>query len=122
MAKKIDYKSVPEFDKELKNLLKRFSTLNDDIEVLKKNAIELFFCQKIDIGSFVRINRLKIQMPIFKVKKFASRSLKGKGVRSGVRIVFAFNEEDNIIIFLEIYYKEKDNTDCDIKRIYKYFD
>jgi len=121
MAKKIDYKSVSEFDKELKKLLKRFSTLNDDIEVFKRNAVELYFCHNTDNGSCVRINRLKIQTAVYKAKKFASRSLKGKGVRSGIRIVFAFEEEENKITFLEIYYKEKDDTDCNLKRIYKYF-
>lgn len=121
MAKRIDYKRVTEFDKELKKLLKRFSTLDDDIEVFKKNAIELLFCQNIDNGSCIRINRPRIQTPVFKAKKFASRSLKGKGVRSGIRIVFAFEEIENAITFLEIYYKEKDDTDCNLKRICKYF-
>lgn len=121
MAKNLNYISVPEFDRELKKLLKRFLTLNDDIEVFKKNAVELLFCQNLDIGSCVRINRLKTQTPIYKAKKFASRSLKGKGVRSGIRIVFAFEAEEKQITFLEIYYKEKDDTDCDLGRIYKYF-
>lgn len=121
MAKKIRYKIIPEFDKELKKLLRRFPTLKDDIEVFKKNAIELFFCRDIDNGSCVRINRLKIQTPIFKAKKFASKSLKGKGVRSGIRVIFAFEEIENRVTFLEIYYKEKDDTDCDLDRISRYF-
>jgi len=35
---------------------------------------------------------------------FSCKSLKGKGVRSGIRIIYAYYEEEDIIEFIEIYY------------------
>ena len=49
---------------------------------------------------------------IYKVTKFACKSIKGKGVRSGIRIIYAYYEKENIIEFIEIYHKsDKPNED-----------
>ncbi|MFH2108346.1 MAG: hypothetical protein ABII93_06735 [Chrysiogenia bacterium] len=50
--------------------------------------------------------------PVFKAKKFACRSLKGKGVMSGIRIIYAIYPESDRIELVEIYYKGiKENED-----------
>jgi hypothetical protein len=55
------------------------------------------------------------------VKKFACKSLKGKGVQSGIRIIYSYFEKDDRIEFVEIYYKgDKENDDRErIKRLYQ---
>ena len=47
--------------------------------------------------------------------------MKNKGSRSGIRIVYAYFPEQDKIEFIEIYYKVKDDTDCDRNRILKYY-
>jgi len=38
-------------------------------------------------------------------RKFACRSLKGRGVQSGIRIIYAYFEEKDKIELIEVYYK-----------------
>lgn len=62
-----------------------------------------------------QIQTLGQQCPkIFKAKKFACRSLKGKGAASGIRIIYAYFEDEDCIEFIEIFYKgDKENEDRD---------
>jgi hypothetical protein len=64
---------------------------------------------------------LLIESPkIYKAKKFACRSLKGKGVQSGIRVIYAYFEEKDKIELIEIYYKgDKENEDRE--RILRYY-
>lgn len=64
---------------------------------------------------------LKIESPkIYKAKKFACRSLKGRGVQSGIRVIYAYFEEQDRIELIEIYYKgDKENEDRE--RILKHY-
>ncbi len=102
----ITYKNTSGFDKDLKRLLKKFRTLEDDIEVVKQNAIELFHLNKIDNNSIEPIqNFCSDNLKICKVKKFACKALKGRGVQSGIRIIYAYQVLNNKIDFIEIYFK-----------------
>lgn len=57
---------------------------------------------------------------IYKAKKFTCKSLKGKGAASGIRIIYGHYEKEDIIEFIEIYYKgDKENEDRE--RILKYY-
>ncbi len=64
----------------------------------------------IDNRGIFPISNLGIEYPkIYKAKKFACKSLKGKGAASGMRIIYAYYEKENKIELIEIYYKgEKD--------------
>jgi hypothetical protein len=42
--------------------------------------------------------------PIYKAKKFACRALKGKGVQSGIRVIYAYFKDDDKIELVEIYF------------------
>ncbi len=112
---------LPEFEKDMKKLLKRFKTLEDDLEIFIKNELNLYHKLKIDNRGIFQIPGLQIENPkIYKAKKFACRSLKGKGVQSGIRVVYAYFEENDKIELVEIYYKgdrEGENRD----RILKYY-
>ncbi len=85
---KIDYFETEEFAKDFRKLAKKFKTLADDIETAKKNAIELYHLHKIDNQSIFQIQEFKSdEMEICKLKKFACKALKGKGVQSGIRVI-----------------------------------
>jgi len=42
---------------------------------------------------------------ILKTKKFACKALKGKGAASGIRIICAYYEQEDVIELIEIYFK-----------------
>ncbi|MBU1992644.1 MAG: hypothetical protein ABH856_04475 [Patescibacteria group bacterium] len=116
----MNYEETPEFEKEFKKLSGNYPSLKDDLEVAKTNAIELRHVQGLD-------NRNAFEIPgfcsddvkVLKLKKFACKALKGKGVRSGIRIIYAFHKKENKIVFIEIYYKGKKNNE-DRARIREY--
>ena len=118
----ITYKNTPGFDKDLKKMLKKFRTLEGDIEVVKKNAIELFHLQKIDNNSVELIPSFcNNELKVCKIRKFACKALKGFGVQSGIRIIYTYHVEDNTVDFIEIYLKgESENEDK--SRIKEYLD
>ena len=113
---------LPEFDKDIKKLLKRFRTLEDDLDVFVKAELVLYHKLKKDNKGIFPIPGLGVEKPkIYKAKKFACRSLKGKGVQSGIRVIYGYFEKEDRIDFIEIYYKgDKENEDRDrIMRYYK---
>ena len=111
--KLIDYFETFRFKKDLKKLLKRFRTLKDDLENLKRNQIELLHVYKIDNqGTFEIKGFSNPAFVIYKVKKFGCMSLKGHGCDSGLRLIYAINKIENSIFLLEIYFKgDKENED-----------
>lgn len=117
-----EIKKLPEFEKDFKKLSKkRFRTLPDDLKTFIRTELRLFHKLRIDNKGIVEISDVGIEYPlVYKVLKFACRSLKGKGVKSGIRITYAYYEDKDIIEFIEIYYKgDKGNEDR--KRIKKYY-
>ena len=57
---------------------------------------------------------------MYKATKFACRSLKGKGVSSGIRVIYAHFEKEDRVELLEIYYKgDKENENR--KRILQHY-
>lgn len=108
-----DISHIPEFEKDLKKLSKRFKTLEDDLGNFIKTALNSFHKLKIDFHGIFHISDLGIHSPkIYKAKKFACRALKGKGAQSGIRVIYAYHEKNDKIEFIEIYYKgDKENED-----------
>ena len=111
LFKKITH--VPEFEKDLKKLAKLFASLKEDLQVFIKVAMNAYHKQKIDSNAIFHISDLGIKSPkIYKAKKFACKALKGKGAQSGIRVIYAYYDEDGWIEFIEIYYKsDKENED-----------
>lgn len=98
-----------EFSKDLKNLSKKYRTLNEDLEVVKK-VLEVT-PQERPPFSF-RIDNLGLETCIIKVKKIACKALKGRGVNSGLRLIYAHFEAEQKITFIELYHKnDKENED-----------
>jgi len=102
----INYKTLPEFDKDFKSLLKRFRTLENDFETFKKYTIETFYEQKTPTTAFVPVESFCGENYISnKVRKFACRSLPGRGGQSGIRIIFIWQQETRTVTFVEMYFK-----------------
>ena len=106
---KITFDELSEFEKDLKNLLKKFRTLNDDLEVVKQDLND----EPGESPPFsFRINGLGIETCVIKVKKIACKALKGRGVNSGLRLIYAHFESEQKITFVELYHKnDKENED-----------
>ncbi|PJB19133.1 MAG: hypothetical protein CO117_06055 [Flavobacteriaceae bacterium CG_4_9_14_3_um_filter_33_16] len=113
----IVFEEIAPFKKDFKSLLKKYKTLVDDLETVKK-VLELLPEDRPPFS--YRIDHLGIESCVIKVKKIACKSLKGKGVNSGLRLVYAYFKEEERIVFIEIYHKnDKENEDK--VRILEYF-
>lgn len=113
----IAFEEIEPFKKDFKGLLKKYKTLKDDLEVVQQ-ILEILPDARPPFS--FRIDNLGIESCIIKVKKIACKSLKGKGVNSGLRLVYAYFKEEDKIVFIEMYHKnEKENEDRD--RIFQYF-
>ena len=77
------------------------------------NQLELLHIFEIDNGGTFELKGYEnSNYSIYKVKKITCRSLKGKGNKSGLRLIYAFNQNPFQIFLLEIYYKgDKKNED-----------
>ena len=126
----MEFDELDEFKKDLKKLSKRYKSLNDDLETIRKVL-------KVNPDArppfSYNIDGLGIKNCIIKVKKMACKSLKGKGVNTGLRLIYAHfekrmedvdcveNELDEKIIFIELYHKN-DKANEDKERILKHFE
>ena len=114
-----EFLQVDEFKKDLKKLNKKYKSLNND---LKSN-----FCEVLDLelpnhlpGTF-RIFGLgeEVKVPIYKLKHFRCKSLKGKGSRSGIRVIYAYDNDEDKVTLIEIYHKSNQENE-NRERILKY--
>lgn len=116
-----EIRKLTEFEKDFKRLAKRFKTLDDDIETFINRQLKLTHKLGIDNKGVVHISGLGIEIPkIYKAIKFACKALKGRGGMSGIRIIYAYYEKEDVIEFIEIYFKG-DKKNEDKKRIIKYY-
>ncbi len=99
---------LDEFKKDLKSLLKKYRSLTEDLAVIKQ-ILQVFPNERPRI--FFEINDLKLNAFIIKVKKIACKSLKGRGVNSGLRLVYAYFPEEFKIVFVELYHKNSQENE-----------
>jgi mRNA-degrading endonuclease RelE of RelBE toxin-antitoxin system len=112
----------PEFERDLKHLIKKFRSLPEDLETLVSTSLNLYHKMDIKHDGIERIDRLRIDQPeIYKVVKFACRALKGRGAKSGLRVIYAYDSALDKIEFVEIYFKADQEIEdrARILRIYK---
>ena len=103
------FEELPEYQKDLKQLLKKYRTLKPDMKDLQKT---LEVEPDAEPPFSYRIEGLGIKTCVIKVKKIACRALKGKGVNSGLRLIYAWFEVEQRIVMVELYHKnEKENED-----------
>ena len=103
----MNYDETEEFTRDFKKLLKKFSSLAEDLEVNKQYRIELFHCKGIDSRSIFEVQGVAntVELKFFKVKKFQCKDLKGRGAKSGIRVIYAYFPIEQKIVFIEIYFK-----------------
>jgi hypothetical protein len=105
----MNFDELSEFKKDLKNLLKKYKSLNDDLDTVKQ--VLVIAPDERPPFSF-RIDNLGLKTCVIKVKKIACKALKGRGVNSGLRLICAHFKEEKKITFIELYHKnEKENED-----------
>jgi len=116
----ISYEQTKEFQKDFKKLLKKYRSLEEDLELVKRAAIELFHLQKINnLSVFPIPGFCSEEILVCKIKKFACRALKGRGSKSGIRVIYAFHIKSFRVSFIEIYFKG-DQENEDQERIKQY--
>lgn len=113
MAAFKEFRQLPSFEKGLKKLERKFRTLREDLQSFENSQLKLTHLLGIDNHGVVQITGLSFQDPkIFKAVKFACKSLKGRGSKSGIRIIYAYHEKDKVIEYIEIYFKaDQENED-----------
>lgn len=100
---------LDEYKKDLKSLTKKYRSLPEDLEVVKQVLIVV--PNERPPFSF-EISDLGLSTCVIKVKKIACKSLKGRGVNSGLRLIYAHFPEEDKIVFVELYHKNnKANED-----------
>ncbi len=97
---------LKEFEADIKKLNKKYRSLNDDFKTFLQFALPQYFPDDVDNKTFFRLSGLKFDTPeIYKVKKFACKSLKGTGKNSGIRLIIAYFHQEKRFELVEIYYK-----------------
>lgn len=111
-----------EFSRDMRKLIKRYRTLEEDLNTVIGTALHA--CHKLKVAppamGIFPIPGLRIDRPIYKVTSFACRSLKWKGKRSGIRLIYTYYEKRDEIELIEIYYKGDKEIE-DRKRISKHY-
>ncbi|HNW77067.1 MAG TPA: hypothetical protein PKJ28_09305 [Bacteroidales bacterium] len=103
------FDELTEFQKDLNSLLKKYRTLNDDLDVVR----QVLSIEPYERPPFsFRIDNLGLETCVIKVKKIACKALKGRGVNSGLRLIYAHFKKEEKIVFIELYHKnDKENED-----------
>ena len=112
---KID--ELPEYSHDLKQLLKKFPSLTEDVARACK-VIEAY--PNGIAGVIVRVDRTGLATPIFKVRHFRCKSM-GKGSRSGIRLIYARPRGEDRVVLCELYRHSPGKTDLDLDRLKRHF-
>jgi len=115
---------LSEFEGDLKHLKKRYQSLEGDLAVLIK-ALHVWLClqgkagQSYDDGYVLMSGYATDGCFLYKVKHMTCRALKGKGNRTGLRVIFAYWPESDTFELIQLYFKA-DNELEDQQRVKDY--
>lgn len=105
----MEFLETDEYKKDLKKLSKRFRTLPEDIETLKK-VLVVYPEERPPISAAV--SGLGIEANVIKVRRIACRAMKYKGSKTGLRLIYCYKKSSEEILFIELYFKgDKENED-----------
>lgn len=111
------FDELVEFGRDKKRLAKRYRSIDDDLKIVR----QVLTASPNERPPFsFQIGNLGIDTCVIKVKKIACRFIPGKGVNTGLRLVYAYFKEDCRITFIEVYHKNDKDTE-DRQRILKNF-
>lgn len=97
------FNQLPEFQKELSKLKKKYRSLPEDIEKFERLIIK----NPLGLGKNFTILHFGESLKIVKAR-LACRNLRERSVR----IIYAYHEDILTFMYIEIYYKgDKDNED-----------
>ena len=113
----IEIDRLPEFEKDIKQLRKKYKTIDDDIAIVER-VITVEPTARPPFS--FQIDGLGLETCVIKVRKIACRSLKGRGAMSGLRLIYAYFEKENRAVFVELYHKNSKEVE-DKDRISKNF-
>lgn len=103
------------FKSDLKRLARKYPSLPEDLKVFENTQLRLLAESKHlpeTLGIFPVSGKGLGGKGFFVAKRFACKSLKGTGSRSGIRLVLRFQTEKNEVLLVEIYHKgEKESED-----------
>lgn len=108
----IKYRIYPGAEKDLRELSKKYRTLVDDFSNVINNFIIPFHEKNINPQAIYKINTYEINLvypEIYVLKKFPSRSLKGRGCKTGLRLLYAYFPYEKNLDAIEIYAKGDQN-------------
>jgi mRNA-degrading endonuclease RelE of RelBE toxin-antitoxin system len=108
---------LPEYQADLKSLMKKYRSLDQDMAILKK-VIRVTPDARPPFS--FRISDLGLKDCVIKVKKIACRSLPGRGVQSGLRLVYAWFETEQRVVMVQLYHKSDQELE-DRARILRHF-
>ena len=98
---------TPQFMRDVKKLLKKLPSLREDFEIFKKNMNSYG-----NGAPALKKAGNSDKVTFYKARRFACKSLPGKGRQSGIRIIFAHCPGKQKTVFLEMYFKpQKENED-----------
>jgi len=106
-----ELRTIPEFDKDVKKVAKKYQSLHDDLSRLYK-ALRLIRVN--DIRGTVRISDLGKKYeayPVYKIRSFKCASLHLRGANSGIRIIYYDDEKQDEITLIELYCKNQQETE-----------
>ena len=112
-------KRLPGFERDMKRLLKKYGTLEEDLSTFISATLRLLASGEYSpepLGLFPIGGREVSGKGFFVAKKFACRSLKGTGSSSGIRIVLRWLPDPGEIHLIEIYHKNEKEVE-DLERI-----
>lgn len=110
---------IPEFHEDTLKLANKFETINNDLKVFIQTSLKLYHEIQMDNGGIKKIKDLK-DFSLYKADKFACRSLKGKGAKSGIEVIYKHSPKENKIELIEMYFQEE-KQEQDLSRIQKYY-
>ena len=111
---------LAEFERDISRLSRRFPTLEEDLTTLIDVGLFAFHKLGRNTGVVAIAGLGRTRLPVYKARKFACQSLKGRGSRSGLRLVYAYDAAEDRVELIEIYFKG-DQENEDRARIARYY-
>jgi len=105
-----DFEEIPEFSKDLKKMHKKFRTIYDGLEAFEKalaSGLPNHLSGTVQISDLGR----DVKDPLYKVRHFRCKALKGKGSRSGIRVIYAYEQDKDKVMLIEMYHKSKQENE-----------
>lgn len=100
----MEFQNLPEFDKDFKKLLKRYSSLDDDLELFKQAIITDGPDRLTGVVRLPNLEKKGVLLPVYKARKFRCKSL-NRGCMGGIRVIYSYSKTNGIVILTEIYFK-----------------